>query len=93
MNRTHSYRASLNNRGAVVVQDAEGRPVEVQFGSTSNNQTVTAHVAGIGFIGGWTIPDGRYTRRNRNRPFTDLVDSINRGIAYSDMNDLPGGRR
>lgn len=77
----HDYTASLEGR-SVVVQDAAGNEVEVRFGGTSDNRTVYAYIDGVGFIGGWQYP-------YRAQPFQRLVESINRGILYRRMEDLP----
>jgi hypothetical protein len=53
----HTYRAMLVGLG-IVVEDAEGQPVAVEFGATEDLRTVYAQVQGVGFIGGWQSPTG-----------------------------------
>ena len=80
----HSLKAELVGRG-IVVKDSSGNVVKVTYGATLDNRHVHAHVAGLGFIGGWQYP-------HKAQPFKCLVDAINQGVLYHDMNDLPNGR-
>lgn len=82
---THNLKTELVGRG-IVVKDLNGNKVEVTYGATSDRRSVHAHVVGLGFIGGWQYP-------HRAAPFMDLVESINQGILYPDMNSLPNGRK
>ncbi len=77
----HTYRAMLVGLG-IVVEDAEGQPVAVEFGATEDLRTVYAQVQGVGFIGGWQYP-------HRAMPWSYLVDSINAGRLYTRLEDLP----
>jgi hypothetical protein len=77
----HTYRAMLVGLG-IVVEDAAGQPVAVEFGATEDMRTVYAQVQGVGFIGGWQYP-------HRAMPWSYLVDSINAGRLYARLEDLP----
>jgi hypothetical protein len=81
----HNLKAELVGRG-IVVKDASGNVVKVIYAGSTDNRTLYARVEGLGFIGGWQYP-------HRRAPFTDLVESINQGVLYHDMNDLPNGRK
>jgi len=83
---THGLRATWEDGKGLTVTDAQGAVVQVTLGATLDNRTVYAHVEGLGFIGGWTYP-------HRAQPFKRIVESINRGRVYEDMNHLPNGRR
>lgn len=78
----HNYRARIYNERGIVVTDAEGNEIRVSYASTSDMRTCTAHVDGVGFIGGWQYP-------HKAQRFQKLVASINRGILYSDSSLLP----
>jgi hypothetical protein len=82
---THNLKAELVGRG-IEVKDPSGKVVEVSYGATMDRRSVHAYVTGLGFIGGWQWP-------HRSAPFTDLVESINQGVLYHDMNSLPNGRK
>lgn len=77
----HEYKAYLNDESIQVV-DANGDAVEVTIGGTPDGRTRYAYVKGVGFIGGWRYP-------HRKMPRSYLVDCINKGILYLDMNELP----
>lgn len=81
----HNLKAEQVGRG-IVVKDPSGNAVKVTYAGTTDNRTLYAHVDGLGFIGGWTYP-------HRRQPFTCLVESINQGVLYHEMNDLPNGRK
>lgn len=72
----------------IVVRDATGAEVKVEYGATADQRTCYAYIAGGGgFIGGWQCLPKKVRPR-----FRDLVDAINAGRLYGNMNDLPGGR-
>lgn len=79
---THSYRAELVDGKRIVVKDAQGNEVKVQFGGTSDNRTVYAYIEGVGFIGGWEYP-------HKKMPWAALVAYINMGILYRSSAMLP----
>lgn len=81
----HDLRARWTD-GGIAVEDAAGQPVRVQFGGTADLRTVSAHVPGLGFIGGWRYP-------HKREAWKFLVDCINEGRLYHDLSDLPNGRR
>jgi hypothetical protein len=94
MNFIHNLRASLvvadkpGNPPRIVVKDKENnREVNVQYGATQDNCTCYAYVPGMGFIGGWQCMN----KKSRMR-FHNLVNYINNGVCYQDMNDLPTTR-
>lgn len=70
----HTFKARMEGR-SIVVEDEDGQPVKVSYAGTTDNRTVTAHVDGLGYIGGWRYP-------HRRMPWSYLVDSINRGYVY-----------
>lgn len=80
----HNLTAKWDN--GIKVTDENGNAVNVEYGATTDNRTVTAYVREIGFIGGWQYP-------HKRQSFKLLIDSINQGIVYHDMNDLPNGRK
>lgn len=83
--RTHKLKAEWIEGEGIVVKDPDGNVIDVHYGSTADNCTTTAYVNGMGYIGGWQC-------LSRGRPFKELVESINAGKLYRDMNDLPGQR-
>jgi hypothetical protein len=76
----HAYRARLDGKSIVV--ELHGKTVEVQFGATQDQRSVTAFVPGVGFIGGWQWP-------HRAMPWAYLVESINQGVLHHEMSTLP----
>jgi hypothetical protein len=81
----HNFKAHLEGRGIKVV-DEYGNPVEVRFAGTTDNRSCSASIDGLGLIGGWQYP-------HKAMPWKYMVESINRGILYSDMNGLPTAYR
>jgi hypothetical protein len=81
----HTLKAKWEN-GKIIVTDQEDNKVEVTYGATIDMRTCTAYVNGLGFIGGWQYP-------HKKMPFSELVNKINQGILYPDMNNLPTGRK
>ena len=79
---THNFRATYTKGEGIRVFDENGNLVEVEFAGTSDNRTVTDYVKGVGFIGGWQYP-------HRAMPWEYLAESINKGILYHDLNQLP----
>ncbi len=77
----HKFKARLVGP-RIIVEDEQGRSVTVNFSATQDMRTCYAHVESVGFIGGWTYP-------HRKMPWTYLAESINRGVLYHDINDLP----
>ena len=81
----HDLRAEQVGQG-IVVKRPDGSIVDVKYAGSIDSRTVYAYVEYLGIIGGWRYP-------HRKQPFLCLVESINRGILYHDMNSLPNGRR
>ena len=78
----HAYHARLDGQ-RVIVEDENDNLVKVYFGATTDNRTVYAYLSDTGgFIGGWTYP-------HKAQPFQCLVESINQGILYHSLDDLP----
>jgi hypothetical protein len=85
MKTKHFYHAVLEG-GSVKVYDSDNNPIKVEFAGTMDNCTCYAYVASEGgFIGGWQ----RRANAKKGFPWKSLVDAINRGIHYDDMNELP----
>lgn len=84
MTRKHEYQAKLEGT-SVKVYDKNGEPVEVFFAGTLDNCTCYAYTKDRGFIGGWQ----RGSRAKKGYPWRCMVDAINLGIHYDDMNELP----
>lgn len=82
----HQYRATLEGGRTIVVTDASGQRVKVNFAGASDNRTLYADIDGVGFIGGWQYP-------HKAMPWRALVDSINRGILYPSIDSLPKTHR
>ena len=78
----HTYKAEMVD-GSLIVRNAKGDKVKVTFAGTTDNRTLYAYVP-EGYIGGWQWP-------HVPMPFKALVDSINRGIMYGSMSELPTG--
>jgi hypothetical protein len=78
----HPYRARwIQGKGIVVLDDCD-QEVRATFAATEDNRTVTAHVEGVGYIGGWQYP-------HKAQSFKALVSSINRGRLYYRQSQLP----
>jgi len=81
----HNFKAHLEGR-AIKVVDESGNEVEVRFSGTTDNRSCSASIDGLGFIGGWQYP-------HKAMPWKYMVESINQGVLYSDMNVLPKAYR
>lgn len=79
---THKFRAEYNPKEGIKVFDENGNRVDVEFSATLDNRSVAAYVKGAGFIGGWQYP-------HRAMPWNYLAESINRGILYHSLDQLP----
>ena len=81
---THNLTATWDGHG-IVVLDPERHLMTVSYASSVDRRTCYAYIENLGFIGGWQYP-------HKGQPFRALVESINRGVLYFDMNSLPNGR-
>ena len=85
----HKFTAELVNGKSIIVKNEKGEKIKVEFAGTVDRFTAYAYIRGIGFIGGWTCGIGPTPIRKKAPQWKDLVDSINNGIVYPDMNMLP----
>ena len=83
---THNLKAEWIPGKGIKVTGPNGEEIHVTYGSTMDLRTCYAHVSTLGFIGGWRYP-------HMKQPFLSLVNSINKGVLYYSMNDLPNGRK
>ena len=81
METTHGLTAEWVSGRGIIVRNAAGVKVKVSFAGTLDNRTCYAYTED-GFIGGWQYP-------HRKESFCALAASINRGILYSSLDELP----